>query len=348
MESNQQQQPSPATIMQIGTGFWASKVLLAAIHFELFTRLAERGAMSASAIKSMLNFNCIDRHVYDFLDILTGFGFLKREGILENAKYSNGSDTEVFLNKSLPTYIGGILEMMNNRLYRFWGDLENGLRTGQAQNEVKDGTDDPFKELYKSPEALSEFVQAMSGIQMGNFMVFAQKFDFTPYKTLTDAGGAGANLCIAVARQNPHMTCTSFDLPAVNPIASLNIKLADLNDRVKSVSGNFFEEPIPPADIIVMGNILHDWDENKKMELMRKAYDALPENGVFITIENIIDEDRRKNIFGMLMSLNMLIETGKGFDYTFSDFQGWANKAGFRKTELITLAGPSSAAVAYK
>ncbi|HUR31882.1 MAG TPA: methyltransferase [Saprospiraceae bacterium] len=348
MDPNQPNQPSPSTIMQIGTGFWASKVLLAAIHFELFTQLAERGAMSAPAIKSMLNFNCIDRHVYDFLDILTGFGFLKREGLLENAKYSNGTDTEVFLNKGLPSYIGGILEMLNNRLYRFWGDLENGLRTGQPQNEAKGGVEDPFKELYKTPEALSEFIQAMSGIQKGNFMTFARKFDFSPYKTLTDAGGAGANLCIAVAKEHPHMACTCFDLPAVNPIASLNIKLADLNDRVKSVSGNFFEDPIPSADIIVMGNILHDWDENKKMDLVQKAYDALPENGVFVAIENVIDEDRRQNIFGMMMSLNMLIETGKGFDYTFSDFKSWAEKAGFKRTELVPLAGPSSAAIAYK
>src|SRR5688500_2933459 len=348
MDPNQHTQPSPANIMKIGTGFWASKILLAAVHFELFTRLAERGSMSGQAIKSMLNFNCIDRHVYDFLDALTSMGFLQREGLLENAKYSNAVETDIFLNKSKPSYIGGILEMLNNRLYRFWGDLENGLRTGQPQNEVQEGQEHPFTELYKTPEKLSEFVQAMSGIQMGNFMAFAQKFDFSKYKTLTDAGGAGALLCITVAKTHPHMTCTNFDLPAVEPVASLNARLAEQTERVKVISGDFFTEPIPQADIIVMGNILHDWDEDKKHQLMKKAFDALPENGAFVAIENVIDEERTQNLFGLMMSLNMLIETGKGFDYTFSDFTKWAEKAGFRRTELMPLTGPSSAAIAYK
>ena len=339
--------PSPQMIMQIGTGFWASKILLSAVHFELFTRLAERGKMSGAEIKSMLNFQCSDRHVYDYLDALSAFGFLEREGLMETARYSNHPNADFFLDKLKPSYLGGILEMMNNRLYKFWGNLENGLRTGNAQNEVAEGKD-TFNELYKNPERLSEFINAMSGIQKGNFMTFAQKYDFSKYNTLTDAGGAGGLLCLLVARQHPHMTCTNFDLPQVEPIATLNIRQFQLSDRVKTSVGDFFKDPIPPADVVVMGNILHDWDEEKKITLMKAAYDALPKGGAFIAIENIIDEDRRQNFFGLMMSLNMLIETGKGFDYMFSDFQKWAEKAGFERTELLPLAGPSSAAIAYK
>jgi predicted nicotinamide N-methyase len=188
----------------------------------------------------------------------------------------------------------------------------------------------------------------MSGIQMGNFMAFAQSFDFSNYKTLTDAGGSSGLLSLMVAKHQPHMSCVSFDLPPVAPIAQATIDHFQLGSRVRTASGDFLKEPIPGADIVVMGNILHDWDEETKLILMKKAYAALPAGGAFVAIEGIIDNERRKNIFGLMMSLNMLIETGKGFDYTIDDFNQWAKAAGFKSTSLLPLAGPTSAAIAYK
>ena len=343
----QHQQPSPAGIMQIGTGFWASKILLAAIKFQLFTKLGEKKKMSASDIKNSLNLKCSDRHAYDFLDALTVFKFLNREGLLETAEYSNTADTDMFLDKNKPTYIGGLLEMLNNRLYSFWGNLEEGLLTGVAQNEVKRG-EDFFGLIYQDNNKLREFINAMSGIQMGNFMTFAQKFDFSKYKTLVDIGGSAGLLSLMVAKHQPHMTCTTVDLPPVESIAKETIQKFHLEDRVKTASVDFFADAFPKADIITMGNILHDWNEEKKMLLMKKAFEALPEGGAFIAIENVIDDERKQNAFGMMMSLNMLIETGTGFDYTFADFNRWAKLTGFKTTSLLPLAGPSSAAIAYK
>ena len=344
---NKSNQPSPANIMQIGTGFWASKILLSAIKFQVFTKLADRKKMSARQIKTSLNLNCTDRHFYDFLDALTVFGFLNREGLLETAIYSNSPDTDTFLDKNKPSYIGGILEMMNNRLYGFWGHLEEGLITGLPQNEAKEGQDF-FGLIYQDPAKLREFINAMSGIQMGNFMTFAQKFDFSKYKTLTDIGGSAGLLSLMVAKYQAHMSCTTFDLPPVEPIAMETIQKFQLTTKVKVQSGDFFADAFPNADIITMGNILHDWDEEKKKMLMKKAYDALPEGGAFVAIEGIIDDERKQNVFGMMMSLNMLIESGTGFDYTFADFSNWAKTVGFKSTSLLALAGPSSAAIAYK
>lgn len=344
---NQSNQPSPSAIMQTGTGFWASKILLSAIKFQLFTLLAEQKKMPARAIKNALNLKCTDRHLYDFLDALTVFGFLHREGLLESAAYANTPATETFLDKKKPSYIGGILEMMNNRLYSFWGNLEEALLTGLPQNEAKK-SEDFFGLIYQDPVKLKEFINAMTGIQMGNFMTFAQKFDFSKYKTLTDVGGSAGLLSLVVARHQPHMSCITFDLPPVEPIAKETIQQFQLADRVKAQSGDFFADAFPKSDILTMGNILHDWDEEKKIMLMKKAYEALPEGGAFIAIEGIIDNERKQNVFGMMMSLNMLIETGTGFDYTFADFNNWAKTAGFKSTSLLPLAGPSSAAIAYK
>jgi hypothetical protein len=345
---NQENQPSPASIMQIGSGFWASKLLLAAVKFQLFTKLAEKQSMSAQEIKTMLNLKCTDIHLFDFLDALTGLGFLNRKGLLESAVYSNSVNADAFLVISKPAYIGGMLEMFNNRLYQFWGNLEEGLLTGLPQNEIKAGDDNLFDELYKSPERLLEFINAMGSIQIGNFNAFAQQFDFSKYKTLTDVGGCGAALSATVAKHQPHMKCISFDLPVVEPIAKEKIAKTLFSDRVTTASGDFFADPFPKADVVVMGNILHDWDEPKKLVLLQKAYDALPEGGAFVAIENIIDNDRTKNVFGMMMSLNMLIETGTGFDYTFSSFNKWTKSVGFKSTSIVPLTGPASAAIAYK
>jgi hypothetical protein len=344
---NQNNQPSPEAIMKIGSGFMASKILLTAVHYEIFTKLAKKGTMSGSELKSELGLGCTDRHFYDFLDTLTGFGFLNRTGILDQAHYSNGTDTAAFLDKNKTSYMGGILEMMNERLFGFWDNLKEGLLTGLPQNEIKNG-ENIFEALYSDPDRLKVFVHGMTGVQIGAFMAFAEKFDFSSYKTLTDAGGSAGMLSLMVAKHQAHMNCVTFDLPPVETIANETIQKFQLTDRVKTASGDFFNDSIPHADIIVMGNILHDWDEPTKLVLMKKAYDALPTGGAFVVIENIIDDDRRQNVFGMMVSLNMLIETGTGFDYTFSDFNKWAKMTGFNSTKLLPLAGPTSAAIAYK
>jgi hypothetical protein len=339
--------PDPESIMKIGMGFWASQALLTAVHLELFTRLAEQGPMSVAAIKKALGLKCSDRNACDLLDTLVHFGFLHRKGLMADAVYSNGPDAAFFLDKRAPQYIGGILEMAHDRLYGIWGDLARALRTGHRQNEAGEG-DELFATLYSDPERLRNFMCAMSGVQMGGFNAFARQFDLTKCKHLLDLGGAAGNLSILLAQHHPQLRCTTFDLPQVQPIAAEAIRHAGLSDRVTAVAGDFFKGNLPKADVITMGNILHSWNEEKKMALIQKAYAALPAGGAMVAIENVIDDDRSANVFGLLMSLNMLIETTDGFDYTYSDFRRWATAAGFKHTSLMHLAGPTSAAIAYK
>ncbi|SFZ94768.1 Dimerisation domain-containing protein [Flaviramulus basaltis] len=336
---------NPSKIMQIGMGFWASKTLLTAVNMELFTHLAN-GELSGQDIKTKLGLH--DRGLYDFLDTLVALGFLKRSGLKETSMYSNAEDANLFLDKNKLSYIGGMLEMANNRLYPFWNDLEEGLKTGKPQNETKTGGVPIFEALYANEQKLREFLKAMGGIQMGNFMMFSKAFDFTNYKTLCDIGGAGANLAIQVAKTNEHMICVSFDLPPVEPIARENITMMGLDDRISTQSGDFLNEALPKADIITMGNILHDWGIDDKKMLIKKAYDALPQGGVLVVIENIIDDNRSENAFGLMMSLTMNIETDEGFDFSAADFDGWAKECGFTRTSVMPLTGPSSAVIAIK
>jgi hypothetical protein len=338
---------SPDKIMQIGMGFFASKTLLSAVELGPFTHL---GGQSLNRNEIEMKLGLHERSSEDFLDALVSLEILTRSGEGEKAKYSNTEQASTFLDRASPQYIGGILEMASVRLFRHWGDLTEGLKTGKPQNEIKysKNKEDLFAAIYSDPAKLEIFLAAMAGIQKSNFILLAKKFDFSKHGTVCDVGGASAAFSIAVARQHSTVQCTSFDLTQVQPIALRAVQQADLGSRIKLQNGDFFKDPIPKAKVIAMGNILHDWSLEQKKFLIKKAYEALPAGGCFIAIENIIDDERRKNTFGLMMSLNMLIETDDGFDYTGAQFRSWCLEAGFRTIEILPLLGASSAAIAYK
>ena len=335
----------PSSILQSAFGFWNSKVLLTAVEFALFTKLGTR-RLTGAELGAELQLH--PRAIGDFFDALVAMRFLGREGDGPQAKYFNTPEGSLFLDEASPRYIGGILIMLNARLFKFWHDLPEALRTGKPQNEIKHGQKGMFEELYSDLPRLEQFMGAMTGLSRINFEAFADKFDFSKFRTLCDIGGASGLLSIEVAKKHTHLRCTSFDLPPVEPIAKRHIARAGLEDRVGTASGDFFKDRLPKADIITMGMILHDWNLEKKMHLIRSAYEALPAGGALVAIEALIDDARRENVQGLLMSLNMLIEFGDAFDYSGADFRQWCGEAGFKRFEVIHLAGPSSAAVAYK
>lgn len=335
----------PSPILQIAFGFWSSKVLLSAVELGVFTILCER-KLTGTELAEEIGMHT--RGISDFFDALVAMKFLEREGNGASARYSNTPLTALYLDRNNPRYIGGILEMLNARLFKFWNDLPEALRTGKPQNEIKHGDKGMFEELYADPARLEQFLGGMTGLSRLNFEAFSEKFDFRRFKTLCDVGGATGLLSIEVAKRHPQMRCVSFDLAAVEPIAARSIAASGLRDRVITASGDFFTDPLPKADVITMGMILHDWNLERKKQLIRAAYEALPAGGAFVAIEALIDDARRENLFGLLMSLNMLIEFGDAFDYSGADFQSWCREAGFQRFEVIHLFGPSSAAVAYK
>jgi precorrin-6B methylase 2 len=335
----------PDHILQVGMGFWASKTLLSAVELGLFTVLGE-GGLSAPEIARRLDLHVRSRD--DFLDALVSLGLLARDGDGPGAVYSNTPETALFLDQGSPAYLGGILEMSSARLYGFWGSLTEALHTGLPQNESKTGAPSLFDAVYADPERLEHFLGAMSGLQIGAFTALCHTLDLRDHSTFCDVGGADGTLAAMVARANPHLAGTVLDLPPVAPIADAHLARHGVADRVTAVAADFFVDDFPAADVYFMGNVLHDWDEPAKQALIDKAYAALPPGGILVAIENVIDDARRENTFGLLMSLNMLIELPGGFDYTGSQFDTWARGAGFARTEIRHLAGTTSAAIAYK
>jgi len=336
---------SPARLLQVGTGFWPAQVLLSAVALDLFTVLGNR-AMTADELGDALKLHARARR--DFFDALVALRFLERDGNGAAARYRNGLETATFLDKSKPSYVGGILEMAQARLYPFWTDLKTALLTGKPQNEIKHNGKPMFDELYAEPERLEQFMRAMTGASRGNFQVFVDQFDFSPFKTHCDIGGATGLLAGMIAEAHPHLSCATFDLPVVAPIATRSLATRGLDGRVQVLAGDFLKHPLPKADLLTMGMILHDWNLEGKMHLIRAAYDALPPGGAFAVIEHLIDDERRENAFGLMMSLNMLIEFGDAFDFSAADFEGWCREVGFTRFQRLPLTPVAGAVIAYK
>jgi hypothetical protein len=333
--------PTPEHIMQVGMGFWASKTLLSAVEMELFTELATHPE-DLVTLTGRLGLH--PRSAHDFLDALVALGFLQRE----NGIYSNTPSTDLFLDKHKPSYIGGILEMANKRLFVTWSKLTAALRTGQPQAEAGPSGENTFAHLYADPARLKGFLSAMTGISHGANMAIAAKFPWAKSKTVVDAGAAQGDLLTQVALKNPHLSGIGFDLAEVGPVFEEYIEANGLSARVRFHGGSFFTDPLPQADVVMMGHILHDWNLEEKRMLIGKAYAALPEGGAFIAYDSMIDDDRSKNAFGLLASLNMLVETPGGFDYTGADCIGWMKDAGFKEARVEHLVGPDYMAVGIK
>ncbi|MGH9644289.1 MAG: methyltransferase [Terriglobales bacterium] len=334
-------QLNPEQILQTGMAFWPAKTLLSAVEMGLFTGLA-KGPERIESLSEQFKLHA--RSARDFLDALVALGFLQREG----DRYGNTPETDLFLDQNKPQYLGGILEMANSRLYPFWAHLTEALHTGKPQNEIKTGEPGLFDNLYSDPVKLKHFLASMTGLSHGANMTIARNFPWKNYQTYVDVGTAQGDLAVQIALANPHLHGVGFDLPEVAPIFHEYCKANHLAERVSFVPGSFFDHAIPKADVVLMGHILHDWDLETKKMLIRKAYEAIPAGGALIVYEAIIDDQRSKNAFGLLMSLNMLIETPGGFDYSGADCSGWMKETGFSMTRVEPLVGPDSMVIGIK
>jgi O-methyltransferase domain/Dimerisation domain len=334
-------QPSADRIEQVALGFMASKALFSAIEFGLFTELA-KGPLAAEGIRERLGLH--PRSVKDFLDALVALGVLERR----DGRYSNTTETDFYLDRAKPTYIGTFFDLWNARGYQLFGSLHEGLISGKPQNEIKRGEDDWVEAMYATPERLRLFLRSMTGHSLPSAMAIAEKFPWRKHKTFVDIGAAEGCLPVRVALVHPHLVGESFDLSAVRPFFEEYVTSFGLQDRLRFRAGDFFKDPIPTADVLVMGMILHDWNLDSKRLLLKKAYDALPVGGALIVYEHLIDDERRKNVAGFLISLMMLLESQGGFDYTGADCQGWMREAGFKETYVEELTGIESMVVGIK
>lgn len=339
---NTSAQPTPERILQTGLGFWASKTLLSAVELGVFTVLATNPQPLASLTRRL---GLHPRSARDFLDSLVALGFLERTGDI----YANTPETDLFLDRRKPSYVGGILEMSNARLYPFWGSLTEALRTGELQNEARNSSSaSHFSDIYSDPARLRGFLAAMTGVSHAANLAIARQVPWSRYKTFADVGTAQGDLAVQIALANAHLQGIGFDLADVGPIFEEYVRANGVTARLRFQAGDFFQDELPKVDVITMGHILHDWSLEEKNMLIAKTYRALNLGGAMVVYDSLIDDERRVNAFGLLMSLNMLIETPAGFDYTGADCIAWMKAAGFKDMRVEHLVGPDSMVIGFK
>jgi O-methyltransferase domain/Dimerisation domain len=338
--SSQPLEASPATttpdrIVELGYAFWGARVLHTAVELGVFTELA-RGPLDVDALRVRVGLH--PRGARDFFDALVALRMLQRTDGL----YSNTPETDLFLDRTKPSNIGGLLQLAG-AIYMNWGSLTRALQTGEPQTPHEGGGF--FESLYANPVRLRDFMRGMTGASLLAAEPIARRFPWTTYRTFADIGTAQGCIPVALSRAHPHLRGTGLDLPPVQPIFEEYVTSFGLSDRISFRAADFFVDPLPEAEVLIMGQILQDWDLDRKRLLISKAYAALPEHGALIVYEPMIDDERRQNAFGLLMSLNMQVALPGGFSVTGAEMRAWLRDAGFRETSLHHLVGTGSSVV---
>lgn len=338
---------SPSRLMKLGFAFTASRTLLSAVELGVFDTLEEQGALTCEQLRDKINLH--ERVMPDFADALVALDVLQRDGDdTVTALYRNSAEASAFLTRGGDTSMQAILVMGGRRLYGFWNGLTDALRTGGMQNEARD-SEQNYEKMYETKEAVAAFQSAMRRRHLPAHRALARKFNMKRYNTVLDLGGGLAQLACELTREHEHVTVTSLDMPAVTELARDSVQEEGQSRRVVCVSGDFLDEKaLPRADVVVMSTVLHGHGLEEKLLLIRKAYDVLRDGGALIVLESLIDDARRTGVEALLMSLNMVIETPGGFDFSAKQFKLWAEPIGFQSFDVIELAPPLAATVAYK
>lgn len=341
--SRREAKASPLTadrIVQLAYAFREAKALLSAVELGVFAALAE-GPAQLEILTERIGIH--KRGARDFLDALVALGLIDRDA---DERYANTPSADLYLVEGRPTYIGGLMHHLNTQEYPDWNSLTHVLQTGEPQNAARAAG--LYPTLYEDPASLEKFVAAMTGGSLLVAKELAGRFSWQQHQILIDVGSAEGCLPVQVAKSHAHITGGGFDLPAVGPAFDSYVLENELSHRLRFYPGDFLTDPLPAGDVLVMGRVLHNWDLPTKRMLLRKAHEALPTGGALIVYERLIDDERRTGASGLLASLNMLVMTSGGFDYSGADCIVWMREAGFRDMRVEPLTPDQSMIVGIK
>jgi SAM-dependent methyltransferase len=332
-------------ILEIGLSYWSGKTLMAAVELGLFSELA-REPLDAESLRSRLRLH--PRLARDFFDALVSMGLLKRE----NGRYHNTAVANTYLDRAKPdTYAGGMLEVANSDWYRLWDKFPKALRTGKPQSGLvrsKSGKASPYDKLYSDTERLRRFARAMQGGSLAAAAALVDRFPWKEYQTVTDIGCASGAVLAQQLRHHPHLTGIGFDLPSLGPVFQETAERDGLSDRMSFVGGDFFVDPLPPAEVVMIGHVLCNWEVETRQLLLRKAYERLPTGGAVVVYDMLIDEERQESTRALVVSLMLMLQSATASHYTGGECEAWMTDAGFKDLRIEHLAGPEWMVVGIK
>ncbi|WP_327007977.1 acetylserotonin O-methyltransferase [Dactylosporangium sp. NBC_01737] len=321
--------------MQLTTGFWAFKTVAAAHELDLFSRLSSTAGTTAGELAETLAIE--ERPAGMLLTGCAALGLLSKH----DGRYVNSPLAEEFLVRGKPSYFGGWVQMLDQRLYPGWAKLTDAIRTNRPttwhpdrQRSLFDGED---------PELLAVFWEAMHSLSTFTARALGEAVDLRGARRLLDVGGGSGAYDIELCRLYPDLTATVYELPKVADIAAGKVSAAGLADRIATVVGDFFADAALPGghDTTLLSMIMHDWSEVRCRALLQKCWTALPSGGRVIISELLVNDEHTGPAPAALMSLNMLIET-EGRNYTPSEYTQWLHDAGFQDVRTVWFEAPGA------
>jgi acetylserotonin O-methyltransferase len=331
----------PSPVVDLIDAFRRSKVMFVALSMGVFERLYQD---SADIVTLAAELNASADALERLLDGCVGLGLLQKNGVA----YTNAPIADVYLRRDSPDTLSGYIRYSDTALYKMWGNLEQAVRQGHHQWKETFGGDGPlFSHFFKNEESKRDFLAGMNGFGMLSSPAVIAAFDLGKFRRLVDLGGATGHLPIAACERYPELRAAVFDLPTVIPVAREYIAKSTASSRIDAIPGDFFADPLPPADLYALGRILHDWSEDKIRALLRKVFDALPSGGALLIVEKLLSEDKSGPTHVHLQSLNMLVCT-EGKERTLGEYATLLREAGFSDVSGKHTGKPVDAVLAAK
>jgi SAM-dependent methyltransferase len=306
-----------AGLLRLGNAYCDAKALLTAVELDLFGALKD-GPATEEEIRERLRLH--GRGLADFLHLLAALGVLVKTG----EAFGNAAGAQRHLVPGGESYIGGFLQRSNRNLYPAWGRLSEALRTGKPQSGGS------FAEVLERPAVLRQFIGMMDALTQQLAPALVEAFPWSRYGSLLDVGGCRGNLAAHLVTANPGLRGHVFDLPPMAPFFAEHVEARGVADRLEFHGGDFFADPLPAADVVVLGHVLHDWDADQRRQLVRAAYAATNPGGALVVYDRMLDDDPR-HVENLVISLDMLLVTDGGSEYPVQELRAAAAAAGFEK-----------------
>ncbi|WP_158884894.1 methyltransferase [Amycolatopsis anabasis] len=327
----------PGEILRLTMAFYGSRALISAVELDLFSALA-RGPMTSAQVCAAVGVH--PRGATDFLDALVSLGLLDREG----DRYHNSPAADRYLDRRKPGYVGGYAHLADAMLFPVWANLTEALRTGKAQVPSEGG----FFDGYGDDQATRSFLGAMDAVNGGVAHRLATGFDWRRYSSFVDLGGARGNLAATLIRHHPDLEAICFDLPQLEPFFTEHQAALGAAPSPRFVAGDFFTDPLPPADVFIVGHVLHYFDLQQRQRLLARILEAVRPGGAVLVYDRMIDDERRVRTLSLLGSLNMLLTSPGGREYTPSECRTWLLEAGFTRIAVQDVGPPDTLVLGYK
>jgi O-methyltransferase domain/Dimerisation domain len=330
-------------LMDIVCGYITAQALITSCNLGVFEALSD-GPLTAADLAQRIAIHPVGCR--RLLGMLVKLELVTRDG----ERYAN-SEVGAFCTSKADVNLSAVAGF-GNPFYHMYEFLPDALReySPRWQQAVGATSADVFAAMYEDPARLRQFAYFMNALSIPQGQLIADSYDFSSHRCIMDIAGGPGGQAVQIGLKHPHLRGIISDMPPVCAIATEYIQRCGLSDRFTAVPADLFEGPYPAgADVIVLGHILHDWNDQHCRTILRNCAAALPARGVLLVSESVLEPDYSGSMFGLVKDLTMLVASEPDSrERTEAEYRALLDEAGFDVTDVIRLDAPRDLLVARK